>query len=302
MPLITVFTPTYNRGYIISRLYESLQRQTSFDFEWLVINDGSTDDTEQLFRAWEQSDNPFAIRYYRTENGGKYRAINRGVDLAAGKLFFIVDSDDWLTEDAIEKLTVWERTISDKCGYAGVSGNRGYSPDELIGGTFDGEYVDATAFERRKRHIIGDKAEAYYTALLMGGGYKFPDFPDQNFATEALLWNRIAADGHRLRWFNKIIYITEYLPDGYTSNQTEIFSKNFNAFAYFTHEQLGYRTLPMIGKIRYLYGYVRIAEYKGMSAYEASGLIGIGRVKYYLFRVATRIFMRIKHRNIKGST
>ena len=108
---ITVFTPTYNRAYIIEDLYRSLQRQTYTDFEWLVVDDGSADNTQELFAAWQQEENPFPIRYYKQENGGKCRAINRGLEMAEGELFFTVDSDDYLTDDALEKVVAWEAEL-----------------------------------------------------------------------------------------------------------------------------------------------------------------------------------------------
>jgi len=86
---ITLFTPTYNRAYILETLYRSIQRQTFRDFEWLVIDDGSSDNTEELVRSWMNDGNDFPIRYYKQPNGGKCRAINRGLDLAEGELFFI---------------------------------------------------------------------------------------------------------------------------------------------------------------------------------------------------------------------
>lgn len=119
---ITVFTPTYNRGYIIEKLYRSLQRQTFQDFEWVVMDDGSTDNTEEIFESWMQEDNRFPIRYYKQENGGKCRAINRGLDLAKGELFFIMDSDDYLTDNALERIVYWESTIAGQQNYAGVVG------------------------------------------------------------------------------------------------------------------------------------------------------------------------------------
>ena len=100
---ITVFTPTYNRAYIISNLYESLKTQTFTDFEWLVVDDGSNDNTEALFENWINEDNFFSIRYVKTPNGGKHRAINKGLELAEGELFFTMDSDDTLTNDALLK-------------------------------------------------------------------------------------------------------------------------------------------------------------------------------------------------------
>ena len=109
---ITVFTPTYNRAYIISNLYNSLCRQTFKDFEWLIVDDGSTDNTEELVNKWiNDANSGFSIRYFKKENGGKPSAINYGVDCAEGELFFTVDSDDYLTDDALEKIDRWEREL-----------------------------------------------------------------------------------------------------------------------------------------------------------------------------------------------
>ena len=92
---ITVFTPTFNRAYIIENLYRSLQRQSYRDFEWLIVDDGSTDETDAVIAKWQKEGNDFPIRYFKKENGGKCRAINYGVDRAEGLLFFNVDSDDY---------------------------------------------------------------------------------------------------------------------------------------------------------------------------------------------------------------
>ena len=99
--MITIFTPTYNRGYIIEKLYLSLCNQTSNEFEWLVFDDGSTDNHLDLIERFI-ADNKINIRYIYKENGGKHTAINLGVKNANGELFFIVDSDDYLTPDAVE--------------------------------------------------------------------------------------------------------------------------------------------------------------------------------------------------------
>ena len=101
---ITVFTPTYNRGYIIDNLFQSLKRQSYTDFEWIVIDDGSDDDTENMFQKFQSVDNGFPIIYKKVNNGGKHRAINTGLNLAKGELFFIVDSDDYLTDSALERI------------------------------------------------------------------------------------------------------------------------------------------------------------------------------------------------------
>ena len=101
---ITLFTPTYNRAYTMTRLYNSIQRQTFRDFEWIIIDDGSTDNTESLVNSWTNDNNDFEIRYFKVPNGGKCRATNKGVQLAQGEIFFTIDSDDYLTDDACEKI------------------------------------------------------------------------------------------------------------------------------------------------------------------------------------------------------
>ena len=98
---ITVFTPTYNRAHLLPRLYKSLCAQTCKDFEWVIVDDGSVDDTKSIIDGFI-NDNSITIRYFCQENGGKHRAINRGVKEAKGNLFFIADSDDTLPEKSIE--------------------------------------------------------------------------------------------------------------------------------------------------------------------------------------------------------
>ena len=100
--LTTIFTPTYNRRQLIDNLYQSLLAQSNKSFEWLVVDDGSTDDSEEYFSKLLSKPQPFTIRYIKQENGGKHRAINRGVQNANGELFFIVDSDDTLLPNTIE--------------------------------------------------------------------------------------------------------------------------------------------------------------------------------------------------------
>lgn len=213
---ITIFTPTYNRAYILENLYQSICAQTYRDFEWLIVDDGSTDNTEDLINSWIGAA-PFPIRYYKQKNGGKCRAINRGLDLAEGELFFVMDSDDYLTEDALEKIVFWESTIHGKSGYCGVVGNRGSSKTSTVNTIFDEEYLDVCAFDRYpeyggKYHVDGDRAEAWYTAIHRM--YKYPEFEGENYMPPAVAWDRMAHDGYKLRLFNDIIWICEYLPDG----------------------------------------------------------------------------------------
>lgn len=226
---ITVFTPTFNRGYIIENLYKSLQRQSYKNFQWIVIDDGSKDDTEKLFEKWTNEDNLFDITYKKVKNGGKHRAINIATEIAEGELFFIVDSDDYLTDYALEKVIKWEATIKNKNEFAGVAGVKGYSINSRVGNTFKGEYIDATSLERNKNNITGDKAEVFYLDILKK--YKFPEFEGEKFVTEKVVWNQIAYDGYKIRWFNEIIYICDYLEDGLTKSMSRIELENPKALA-----------------------------------------------------------------------
>jgi glycosyltransferase involved in cell wall biosynthesis len=244
---ITVFTPTYNRGYIIEKLYQSLKKQTFTNFEWLVIDDGSSDNTEELFQTWLLDKNSFVIRYYKIENGGKHRAINKATDLAKGELFFIVDSDDYLADDALESIVKWEKDLPRNQTFCGVSGNRGKTKGEIWGSTFEGEYKDATSLERNKYNITGDKAEAFYTQILKK--YKFDEFEGEKFITEATVWDRMAHDGYKIRWFNKTIYLCEYLEDGLTQNMKEVFSKNPIGTAVYIKQQIKFYKYNFKGRL-----------------------------------------------------
>lgn len=235
--MITVFTPTYNRAYIIDKLYQSLLIQTNKDLEWLVVDDGSTDNTEEYFKEILNKDNPFKISYIKQENGGKHRAINRGVQLAHGELFFIVDSDDYLLSDAIEKLSEWVNGLDCSKKWAGVSGARGYSDEKYIGMVYEkAPYVDAKNNQRDKYNLGGDKAEAYFTDVLKK--YPFPEFEGEKFITEEVVWNAIARDGYYIRWYKDIIYICDYLEDGLTKSGDAKYLKNPQGVLYWAKIQL----------------------------------------------------------------
>lgn len=235
--MITVFTPTYNRGYIIPNLYKSLQRQTNNNFEWLVIDDGSTDNTAELFDKYIKEANDFKITYQKVPNGGKHRAINKGVHLASGDLFFIVDSDDYLTDNAVEKILLLEASIPEekKDTFAGVCECRGYSATVIIGKTYSHDgYLDITMLERPKYGIYGDKAEVFYTDILRK--YPFPEFEGENFVTECVVWDRIAFDGYKLRFDNDIVYICDYLSDGLTAHYEDLYDKNPKSYGLYVYQ------------------------------------------------------------------
>lgn len=252
---ITVFTPTFNRGYILETLYRSIQRQTFKNFEWLIIDDGSTDNTEQIVSVWQKENNFFPIRYYKKENGGKCRAINLGLDLAEGELFFIMDSDDYLTDNALERVVYWESTIADKPMFMGVVGNCGqsssYSPNRPLGAP----YRDCNAFVRYPEYtddyVDGEHAGVWYTDIHRK--YKYPEFEGENFMTPSVTWNRMAHDGYKLRIFDEIIWIYNYLEDGLTMQGNMRFIKNPAGAGLWLREKASFLNYSIMDKIKMWY-------------------------------------------------
>lgn len=250
---ITVFTPTYNRGYIIEKLYRSIQRQSFQDFEWLVVDDGSSDNTEELFSQWCKEENPFPIRYVKQKNGGKCRAINRGLELAQGELFFTIDSDDYMTDDALEKVALWEAALPKDQKFCGIIANRGYSPDYTPNTLFEGEYMDGDAFDMYGV-IDGERALIFYTEIHRK--YLYPEFPGENFMTEAITWNRMAHDGYRIRYYNDIIWIFKYLEDGLTKAGEAVFYRNPRGYGLFFKEQIQFRKFSFLEKWDFRISYI----------------------------------------------
>lgn len=236
---ITIFTPTYNRGYIIGQLYKSLCSQDSHCFEWLIVDDGSTDNTRELVSSF-MKEGIVNIRYVYQENGGKQRAINKGVQLAKGELFFIVDSDDYLTLDAVSSIEkAWE-ALSDKTQYAGLCFRRlNLKTNKILGEPFPESIFDATSLELAYGCSLNiDKAEVFLTEVLHR--FPFPEIKGEKFIPEALVWYRIAGEGLKLHCIDYGIYCCEYLPDGYTRNFLSNLKMNNKGFFLFYKELLHY--------------------------------------------------------------
>lgn len=214
---VTVLTPTFNRGGRLQSLWNSLQKQTVKDFEWLVVDDGSTDGTKDLItRLQEKSD--FPIRYIYKSNGGKHTALNVGIQTICSELIFIVDSDDCVTDDAVEsilKIHKKYRSQNNICGYAFL---RAFPDGKVNGKKFDvdekiGSYIDVRV---NGDDTGADKAEVFKTHCLKE--FPFPEYPNEKFLGEDLVWVRMARK-YEMVHINKAIYIGNYLEDGLTNNR-----------------------------------------------------------------------------------
>ena len=248
---VTVFTPTYNRAYILGDLYHSLQRQTCMDFEWLIVDDGSADDTKALVASWQGEENSFPIRYVCQENGGKCRAINRGLKEANGRLFFTVDSDDYLTDDAIEKVIRWDGELPADGHFCGYAGNMGTALGVTTNRLFPGDYLDGTALDRYDR-VDGERAFVFYTEIHRK--YLYPEFPGEKFLTEAVTWDLMAHDGYKMRFYNDIIRIWEYKDDGLTQAGYRVFLENPQGTGLFFRQKAEFLHYSLWNKLTLWYG------------------------------------------------
>ena len=296
---ITVLTCTYNRAEKISVLFESLKKQNDKNFVWMIIDDGSKDETCKLADEWIKKENGFLIKYYWKSNGGKHTAINFAMKKINTQWTFIVDSDDYLTEDCIEVANKWVEDIkSETEKYMGVGGQRGYSKEKIIGcypkKKKYKKYIDVNQINRKSYGLTGDKSEIYKTELLRK--YPFPVFEEENFIPETASIYRIAKEGYLTRYYNKINYICHYLPDGLT-NSADLSSKNFNGFVY--NERLKYEVCPFPENIMALVRICDISRIKKLSDREIINMIGCSRSQFNVALVLMYIRRIIKQNNRK---
>lgn len=245
--MITIFTPVYNRAYIIHALYQSLCRQTSMAFEWLIIDDGSTDNIREIVQQFVD-ENKICIRFFSQPNGGKHRAINRGVSLARGNLFFIVDSDDFLEDFAVERITFYADSIAENSIAGLCFRKKNYKKNEIIGSSFPDPILLSDSLTMTYKYAVtGDRAEVFKTEIL--SKYPFPEIAGENFVPEALIWNRLALK-YKLLFIDESIYLCEYLGDGLTCNFKKNLRRNHVGFRLYYCELLSYDIVPVLSKLK----------------------------------------------------
>lgn len=254
----SIITPTYNRAKIIPNLYNSLVKQTLNNFEWIVINDGSIDNTNEIIKSFA-SENKFKITLINQENLGKHIAVNKGLKIARGKYVVIVDADDYLKEDALEKyLKMFKKALQKEKFICGVGGLKADENNQIIG-TFPRftNNIIANNIERERLRLSLDKAECFYRDILQE--YYFPVFENEKFLTERILWDKLASDGYYIAYYRDITYICKYLDDGLTSKGVLKFIDNPLGYAYFISSVIRY-DYPISKRIYHLGSYVNIMQ------------------------------------------
>lgn len=256
-PLFTVFTPTFNRKHTLGRVLESLKAQTLRDFEWLIVDDGSTDDTEPLIRQW-QDEVDFPIRYIYQKHAGKPVAFNRGVQEARGALFLTLDSDDACVPEALERLKFhWESIpAAEKGEFSGITVLCKDEEGRLVGTPFPKDILDCHSIELAWKYgVRGEKWGFHRSDVLRR--FPFPIIPQELFVPEGVVWNRIGR-AYRMRCVNESLRVFYKTSDGLNASIDDVRIRNPLGARLYYQESLDLRG-SSVQKLRAAINYIRFS-------------------------------------------
>lgn len=229
MPILTVFTPAYNRAHTLPRTYESLLTQECKDFIWLIVDDGSKDNTAELVKEWKKQDNGFEIRYIYKENGGMHTAHNTAYENIDTELNVCIDSDDRLAKDAVRKIIDKWNQVKHK-GYAGIIGLDADFDGNIIGKGFRDGLTETTVMGYYATGGSGDKKLVYRTDVIN----KYPEYPvfeGEKYVALAYKYRLIDQD-YKMAVLNEVLCDVEYQMDGSSMNMLRQYLKNPKGFAF----------------------------------------------------------------------
>lgn len=249
----TVLTATYNRAYSLPRVYESLCAQTFHDFEWVIVDDGSTDGTAELVSSWKSSF--FPIRYFWKPNAGKHTAINLGVLKANGELTLILDSDDHCLPVALERFDYHWRQIPDPDRFANLCCLCARPDGSIVGKPYPADCVDVFSFgdQVHFRSGSGERWGINRTDVLR----EFPYPEGERYVPEGLVWNRMSRK-YAARFVNEALRIYEPNLDGITSSVTRLRTSSPKSTLTF-YREVFFSTAPMRMRARAFINFCRFA-------------------------------------------
>lgn len=221
MKTLTIFTPTYNRRSKLDKLYTSMLNQSCKDFVWLIVDDGSTDNTEALINDWIR-EGQIEIAYFYQSNRGKMNAHNKGVSECKTPLFVCVDSDDYLERNAVETILEWYREFGQMPKIGGFVAYKRYENGKLLSSNFP-EINVCTLKELYKKSFKGDTSLVYKSEVLKQ--FEFPVINGEKFITENYLYYQIDKK-YQLSIVPQSLIVCEYLDDGYSKNIVNVIKKN----------------------------------------------------------------------------
>ena len=225
---LTIFTPAYNRAHTLGRTYESLCRQTCKDFEWLIVDDGSKDETRQLVEGWIH-ENLIPIRYIYQDNQGMHGAHNTAYRNIHTELNTCIDSDDFMPDDAVENIVnFWKKYGSEK--YAGIVGLDQTEEKQIIGLSFPEQLKETTLSDYYSNGGYGDKKLVYRTAVI--NAYpEYPIFKGERYVSLGYKYLLIDQD-YKLLTMNHPLVTVEYQMDGSSMNMYKQYWNNPKGFAF----------------------------------------------------------------------
>jgi len=227
---ITVFTPTYNRAYCLHQLYESLGRQTCKDFLWLIIDDGSNDNTEELVKRWI-TENKVEIQYHYKENGGMHTGHNKAYSLIDTALNVCIDSDDYMPDDAMERIIVKWKSVKDKHNYAGIIGLDAFKDGTIVGTKIPEQIKVGNLIDLYKKHKVrGDKKLVLRTDVVKQYS-PYPEYPNEKIVPLGVLYTMIGAD-YNFIYSNEVYAVVEYQLDGSSNTIFKQYRQSPRGFAY----------------------------------------------------------------------
>lgn len=266
-PFFTVFTPTYNRAHTLERVYRSLLNQTDLDFEWIIVDDGSTDGTAEVVANW-QAEAVFPIRYIYQENKGKHAASNVGVREANGEMFLFFDSDDACIPEALECFKFHWDSMSreEKKRFSTISALCVNSTGQVISKEFRADIVDAeTTWEQIALRSSGDLWGVNRTNILRQ--FPFPEIPGEKFIPEGIVWNRMAQQ-YSARFINTKLKLCEYRSDGLSASSIKIRVNNPVGTRLY-YMELSKLAIPLSQRVKALINYIRFSFHGHIPAKEA---------------------------------
>lgn len=233
---LTVFTPTYNRAYCLHQLYESLCSQTSKDFKWLIIDDGSTDNTKELVDHWIAEDK-IQIEYCYKENGGMHTGHNKAYELIDTELNVCIDSDDYMPNEAVKSiLNYWKENGSEK--YAGILGLDSYKNGKIVSEkTFPNNVKSGKYSSLKRKYGLKGDIKFVYVSSVIKNHPPYPTFENEKFVPLGYRYSNIDLN-YNMLFLNQVLCIVEYLPDGSTKNIFKQYYKNPKGFAFSRKESL----------------------------------------------------------------
>lgn len=237
-PILTIFTPAYNRAGTLKRTYESLKKQTCKEFIWLIVDDGSVDETGNLVKEWQETEKSFEIQYIFKENGGMHTAHNTAYRNIQTELNTCIDSDDAMPEKAVESIiTKWE-AVKDK-GYAGIIAlDADMSNGKVIGKGFPEEMKETTVSGYYAAGGSGDKKLIYRTDII--NQYpEYPVFEGEKYFSLAYKYRLIDQD-YKMAVLDEIVCLVEYQADGSSNNMIHQYFRNPKGFAYWRTIRMKY--------------------------------------------------------------